>query len=189
METSPKNIGDLFKDKLENFSIEGNPNEWIALDMKLDKMSFFKFHLSHFNIYYAALIGICFSLSSAVFVDHFILERDNKEVAKKSIATPKEKTPSVVIPLEKEETNKEKQITHTHIPQVIEPKKNTELNRSEESQHASKNDVKEDIIIQESIEDPLKQANVNPGKKVVYITQQDTLVVYDTLTVKKRKHK
>lgn len=193
MENNPKNIGDLFKTQLDSFSMEGSADEWVGLDMKLDKMSFFKFHLSHFNVYYAALIGICFSLSSAVFVDHFILHRDAEAlnpITTNEYNAPQEKTPALVI-TEKEKTN------HTvERKEEIPQRKKSETAAIEKQnknstavQDVLQTNIQKDITKEETVEIPIKKEPIKPTKKVVYITQQDTLVVYDTLTVKKRKNK
>jgi hypothetical protein len=71
-----KNIGDLFKDKLESYEDSDINQDWDEMELKLNKLRFVKFSFTHFNIYYCSFALATFVLSSAVFIKTFFFQGD-----------------------------------------------------------------------------------------------------------------
>jgi hypothetical protein len=186
MENYPKkDIGGLFNDKLQDFSPEGSPDEWMGLDLKLNKLSFYKFQLAQFNIYYAALIGLCFSFSSAVFVDHFFIQKKNAQEEKISGVSIQTADSMLLLPKPSESTL----VTKDNLKKVKNP---LEPRAKEDAMglqtHTPLKETKT-VSIEEVKEKTSEPSQPIKTKNTVYITKQDTIVVYDTLTIKKRKNR
>lgn len=180
MEKEQRNIGELFGEKLHDLSV-GNPEEgWNALDTKLDKVNFFRFHLSGFNVYYAALIATSFLFSSSVFVDYFLLSRDRNKTAN---------APVQIHPSVNEQIDQHTVPDPEHLPAMTKTPLNNPVFPSEPI-------VPQVVIAKDSAEGKVKEEPfdeskkiVNPERKVIYVTKQDTVVVYDTLILKNNRYR
>jgi hypothetical protein len=200
MENKSENIGDLFKSRLNDFSVEGSRDEWIELDIKLEKSYFFKFRPTHFNIYYSALVGICFLLSTAVFVDHFLIKREfitekinNEQIEPGQINQDKSIQENKQSNLINPKSIKTKRIieskykdSNTNYQENIIPKNNEQDRKLELT--------KPDILTTETSKENLPEVvsaipEIKPKKKVVYITKQDTIVVFDTVKTNKTRRR
>jgi hypothetical protein len=200
------NLGDLFKKQVLNYQPEVSEEEWNSLEVKLKKINFLRFSLTNFNIYYCFMILSCFIFNSAIFVDYFLLHRENPQVTSISV-TPSTQSKSKI---------EDKSLLKTgnnfiNLPdrKKADPAGNTILHDSiinyPNNDFAEKNIVHQDsgkINSEKNVNinfssygnnrnnnvDSAAQRKVNL-KKTLYITRQDTIVVYDTLSNKKRRIK
>lgn len=210
MKNEAQHIGNLFKTTLENYQIEPEEGDWIILDQKLNKMKFFKFSLFNFNIYYSLFIFGTFLLSSALFIKSFnqkneIEPKNNKassvvinkiapkdatenKVKSNKESTPKEKTekPSRLI-INKSNSGSDGNTVKSSINSNISnsKKKDSSLTINTEAPplHPDKinNTSEENTLIKEKE----NKEKLPKKKKIVYISKQDTVIVYDTLSRKK----
>jgi hypothetical protein len=189
MDSKPKNIGELFKNSLENFEVNGDSSDWIAMDMKLEKMKFFKFHFSSFNIYYASLIALTFLFSTAIAVHSFTKTRDQNSENPENILQPTSQ--STISTKEKEEIFIDS-VKQAYRKKNLPPSSpsTTPVDQYSTIQNSPASSTADSIRPDSSktitvTEKPFKKKE--PQKKVIYITKQDTLVVVDS--VKTNKHK
>ncbi|MBN2348572.1 MAG: hypothetical protein JXJ22_07040 [Bacteroidales bacterium] len=63
------NIEQLYQDAFKNYKPERNDLSWFDIDSKVARVNFFKFSLTSFNIYYAALVVTTFTLASFLTVN------------------------------------------------------------------------------------------------------------------------
>lgn len=86
MKNTYNNIDDLLRDSYEGHTVPEYKNSWNVLKAKLRKHYFFKFSLTHLNIYYSiVLIGITASILATVF--NSAAEPPLEPVAKQSNVT------------------------------------------------------------------------------------------------------
>lgn len=185
MREHKEDILDLYK---KDFEGKIEEDEWEDLALKLEEVNFYHFRFVRFNIYYCSLIILTFLFSAGVFVDHYFFGEDqaSKEQAtgspafieKKSAVTEtiNDSAGKAISALPK----KKKKNTPTPISKVAKSSLiisddpiNTPSGNKEES--PSKSDP--------YIEPALKKDSIlkKKPKNVVYITRQDTIVIYDTL--------
>jgi hypothetical protein len=188
------NLGDLFKKQVLNYQSEVSEEEWNTLEVKLKKINFLRFSLINFNIYYCLMILSFFIFNSAIFVDYFLLHREDSQVT--SISAP----PSTQSKSEIEYKSPLK-AENNFINQPNRKKgdfaENTILHDSI-TNNLNNNFAEKNILQDSSKTNSEKNVNNNADsvarrkvklKKTLYITRQDTIVVYDTLSNKKGRIK
>lgn len=207
-----RNIGELYKERFEEFECPGDSSDWNELAYKLDKKEFFKFNISRFNIYYSSLIVITFILSVCVFVRHTILmEEDNNLETVNPVSGERRSAADLGSAIEDDEQG-ETEVARKNpfyngsndgYRDSDNETKNALPSREGTSSSGSGDAMKKDTLVRvltesKVITDTLKKTSasdsiskvkpkVNPKpKKIVYITKQDTIVKYDTLRKKKR---
>jgi hypothetical protein len=188
------NIEDLFSDAFENYE-EHSPfeeQELIAIQNKVNKISFGKFSLKRFNIYYASSIVISLTLSVIVFVDYFFLQPNPsnnsagptmtmENVFQDSTQTESGETASTDLPSDKNVSlkktgglNKKNGVLSTAIYENT-----TELTSNPTTPLDSvASNTKPDTTSIIATPKPKK-------KRIVYQIKSDTIVVYDTIKTKK----
>jgi len=212
MNEDRQNIGNIFKSTLENYNAQPEEGEWIMLDQKLTKVSFFRFSFSKFNIYYSILIVSTFIMSSTIFINSFI-NTENKSSLENSPVSIKENkiitsdSIKTIDPVASKENviTSNKEINKHDLND--ESRGNKDGNKSGNSVKVELNDfqkssspqTKDSVLIRpsnkltpsNSVEketittDPSNKIKSDKPKKVVYISKQDTIIVYDTLNRKK----
>ena len=205
MNKEDKNIGNLFSE-LQNYKAEISEEEWLATEIKVREKNFFKFSLSNFNIYYCVLFLSSFVLSSIVFVDYFFLQRnsDNHSI-KKEAAIPAKDSSSIKSNAQNNNVIQNNVASSNSTSSNSKPAiKTKELNNASEpntlfiNKDSVKlsNNAKPATSLQEHPTTTFSAtANVDTAtkkpknKKIIYITRQDTLRVYDTLDTKNKTRK
>lgn len=223
-------LGELYKQRFENYSIEVSDSDWDRLASELKWRRFFRFKTFRLNIYYTLLLitlsglGLFYKIQSDTEKSNPPSETTG-EYSQTEKATPLPQIPEqqpedakssgsvfqVKKSLKKnyadslnlpENVDKDVVVTPSEKDCVMEtPKKQITLDqqgekaRQEDSGNALTNtNLKPDSfytsssVVNEGAKDSLKKENQQPTqpKKVVHLTQQDTIVVYDTLTIRKK---
>ncbi len=204
MNKDSKDIGDLFKSGLQNYKAEISEEEWLATEIQIKGKNFFRFSVSNFNIYYCTLFLTSFVLSSIVFVDYYFGKG-------KAASYPVKE--EVIVPLKNslpEDNSKQNTMagdngtTIRYTTSSKKPAKKTSCSANNSPQNnlvISQDTVKKnDNVILTPVEnttipsvkstDSAATIQKPKPKKIIYITRQDTVRVYDTLDAKKtRKRK
>ena len=190
-----EDIGDLFKDQLDDATMEPKSSNWDNIQKDLNKIQFRRFSIFRFNIYYASLIVVVLLFSSFYIFKEFSSE---KEVQNKGNNATKQ-TDSIV-------STDNKQIDNHNNSSGLSSDKSYKKHIAKPANGSTKNvttpasDVSDtthttntlkttDPKIQEEkellIETPKKPEpeKIKPKqeRKQIYLTKQDTLVVIDTL--------
>lgn len=194
-----KNIGMLFKSKLQNYEAQVEHEEWDQLGMKLDRMRFFRFSISHFNIYYCSAIALCLFLSSAVFIKEVFYDRGNLSLVQPS-SINRENAPFIIkdssVLKTKTEVSKIEtpQKTSSVPPKINEPE--VDAFSQKETERDTINEIisspapqPKDTILSDSVIPQEKSIEALKSKNVVHIIKQDTIIVLDTLSKKKTKRR
>ena len=197
------NLGDLFKKQVLNYQSEVSEEEWNSLEVKLKKINFLRFSITNFNIYYCLMILSCFIFNSSIFVDYFLLHSKDSQVT--SISAPPSTQPKSEIedksplkagnnfinqPNRKKRDFAENTILHDSIinnPNNDFAQKNV-LHQDSGEINSEKNLNANFSSYENNNADSVAQRKVKL-KKTLYIIRQDTIVVYDTLSNKKRRIK
>jgi len=209
MNKESKDIGNLFKSGLQDFKADISEEEWLATEIKVRGKNFFRFSASNFNIYYCALFLTSFALSSIVFVDYFFLrEKTGSNTVKEEVLAPQIKQ-EVSAPQKNSlpDNNSKENGGIGNNSTSKEPNPNS-AKPLKETNYSIKNNL---ISSQDSIKKVNNSISASPAtvqdnnissainnadsstiqkpktKKIVYITRQDTVRVYDTLDAKKTK--
>jgi hypothetical protein len=197
-------LGNLFKKQIQNYQPEVTEEEWNTLELKLKKVNFLRFSLINFNIYYTLMLLSCFIFSGATFVDYFLLRREPLQITTKSGPSsiqPKSEIEDKSL-LETEgnfinQPNRTKRNFPENTAIVYDSLTNNLTNDSTRKNDFLHNDNKpiaeKNVSVNSSSydnnkADSLTIPKVKP-KKTLYITRQDTIIVYDTLSNKKRRAK
>jgi hypothetical protein len=192
-EDSP--IDKLFREKLGEASINSDNSEWLDIEQGLTRSRFMRFSLYHFNVYYASLICFTFLFSTAVFLRSYAIKQDLKSGEEEPVSeTQKEQFMN--------ENSGKKGITDTVNGEMITKKKT--ITRSElinKLKEGNKKEVMADSLGKAS-GDNLNKTNEGDNKEVhkqyskeveekeiIYITQQDTLIVIDTMKVSRKRQR
>jgi len=206
MNKEGKDIGNLFKTGLQNYKAEISEEEWLATEIKVKGNNFFRFSVSNFNIYYCLLFLTSFVFSSIVFVDYFFFkEKTGKTVIKEQVTAPLKDSldhntikPST-IENNKNETQKPagnyKDMAYQQkLPTNTSSKNNIIL--SQDTANKIDNNVPTNSVTDNNNSASPLIKNVDSSaiqksktKKIVYITRQDTVRVYDTLDAKAKTKK
>lgn len=202
MTGKPKNMGELFKTSFEDFELKGDSSDWSVLEMKLEKMEFFRFNLTCFNIYYASLIALTFLFSSGVLIDYFLVSKEDpiQESRNKNNGLQKgvhEDSNKNAVVFSKDKTT----VKQKKVPSGEKKSENSKLISSKESKNSKEDKAvlsSTSVLLADTLSvDTLKgEAPVEkkvqkkePKKKIIYITKQDTLIVVDSIKTKSKKKK
>ena len=190
MKTKPENIGEFFKQSLEDFEVKEQGSDWPALGLKLERLKFFTFSLTYFNIYYASIIALTFVFTSALIIDHFLISGNDIEVVKMNEVEQVQKDGTYVTEKKTEypskeninSKNKESKSTKSLQEEGISDNKNISL--ISDSVAAILADSVKVLSIPTENKEGIKKI---PKKRIIYITKQDTIIVIDTVKTKNRK--
>jgi len=67
-----KNIDILFSKAFENFKDDSHEQDWQQMSVALNRQNFMRFGITHFNIYYAAIITLITGLSFYIAANKYI---------------------------------------------------------------------------------------------------------------------
>jgi hypothetical protein len=193
-------LKNIFKKNLSNFEVPPLEEDWYDIDLELNKKRFFKFNFNRFNVYYLGLIIFYALLSTALSIHYFFvgnqhvpsrtqLIRDTVYVnsppssmldsihsTKKDTGVVKELIQKSAIPTAKKSIqNKSKADSVSVIPGGSVIKNQNATQETELGSSLPKADKRSDSL------------TVPP--KVTYIHKRDTVIVYDTTHVIKKKKK
>ncbi len=195
MSAEKKHIDNLFKVKLAGHASPLPEDIWGGIDDALPKKLFFRFRFEHMNIYYCALIVVCFLFSTVSLV--YTLSNKGIDGSER---------PALTVPLADSSANAGSSYSSfekTNITSGNKKKSQQKVNNYSTSSYSEKSLVgtplQSDSLGQLVIKDTaasvveVKNIKVNPFvptkkmKKIVYVTDYDTIVKIDTLRTKKKR--
>ncbi|MDB5256328.1 MAG: hypothetical protein JWM14_1023 [Chitinophagaceae bacterium] len=196
-EEEKNSIDDIFSKKLSDYT-PSEPLEkasWEAIHSKLDKNMFYRFKLTHFNVYYCAFI--LFSTSYTLFsisndlISSSVSPASGIQISDTLRQQSDEVNPLITSPSSSSPASKE----------GVQQRKQTRNNAAEESSSAtnalavdpneasSKDTV---LVLPVSPVEPVQKekiTDVKQPKNIRYVYKRDTIFQYDTVDVKKKKKK
>ena len=190
-----EDIGDLFKDQLDDVTMEPKSSNWDNMQKDLNKIQFRRFSIFRFNIYYASLIVVVLLFSSFYIFKEFSSE---KEVQNKGNDATKQ-TDSIV-------STDNKQIDNHNNSSGLSSEKSSEkpivkpADGNTKNSDSPANDVSDtthtinilntpdpkiqeekQLLIETTKKTEPEKVKPKQERKQIYLTKQDTLVVIDTL--------
>ncbi|HSZ72681.1 MAG TPA: hypothetical protein VK750_08385 [Cytophagaceae bacterium] len=187
-----QNIDDLFKG-LQDESLEPDTLQFEDMDIRLEKMRFYRFGWKHFNIYHTSIIALSFIMTLYVFTDYILHKRvyveryENSPLADTAVIVPSEQP-------------NEKGIFLSSKKSSVARKQSFVTSSSEISQDSSsllkvdstaiKVNDEHLVVVEPTIQkrtDSIVVPKIAKLKKTVYINKRDTIVKYDTTRVVKKK--
>ncbi len=178
-------LDNLFREKFQDHEISPAEDYWPYLEKSLDKISFYKFGWKHINIYTISAGALLVALPLFYFL--FPKQEENKiqpgqeivdSIASPQSAIPDPEKPFTELPDKKAKGKKK--------PILEEAEKNptTKEPNTKDSLPLSSNEEKKEAPVPE----PIKATEEKPKpKKIIYVIQQDTIVLKDTVKVRRKR--
>lgn len=179
----------LFKDELKNYNPKLTYSEIDFLDKIIAKNNFYKFNPYHFNLFYAIAIVSGFFITMSL-AGHYLYSQTR-------LNKPEEITTIALTPVSKQKKKLRQNAENFKLSQGPTTKKIIALKtlKKETKNHQSSNihtnfTLASDNLYHDSTTTtaPTRPNNSNITRKLVYITQKDTIFQIDTIrTLKKNK--
>jgi cytoskeletal protein RodZ len=217
MANDKENIGDIYQKAFQDAGWDDPEDEqdWNAIAFQLDKKRFFRFSWTRFNIYYSALIVLSFLFMIFLFVRNIVIEKENSDSRRNTPAVISDslgsernsiQTPDATQNNDAKKTSENVNVQKTNsYPGTQIPSGKNQINTADQNQSVNDNvskttdstvtssnslNTKPDTSVLNKEKSVVVQ---NPApkkpKKIVYITQQDTIKIVDTLRSKKLRNK
>jgi hypothetical protein len=186
-----KKIDDLFK-ALEQESVSPDAMQFEDMDIRLDKMRYYKFGWKHFNIYHTCIMALCCTISVGLLANYL-----NDKLS----ASPQQRTEILTDTLIENRVTQPGETTTT-LPDNKKTLQNKGLKAFKvlalDSVQIQPTDsaLHKEPIIQPLITEAshskkadslLPVTKVAKVKKIIYVNKRDTIVKYDTTRVFKKK--
>jgi hypothetical protein len=194
MAEEKKNIDQLFKGKLSTREIMPPEEIWDSIDDVMPKKLFFKFRYEHMNIYYCSMIVFCFLFSTVSLVytiDHIsmhnVLPISAGNISDTTFLKEIDKSADRDDDVQNRKRNDKER---NRLGQSSDQK---DLYSVTVSSQDSIETIAADTLTQQVLpQEPksIPKANDHPlkkTKKIIYVTDYDTIVNYDTLRTKKKR--
>lgn len=217
MANDKENIGDIYQKAFQDAGWDDPEDEqdWNAIALQLDKKRFFRFSWTRFNIYYSGLIVLSFLLIIFLFVRHIVIEKEDSDLRHNTPSLISDSLGSERNSIQSSDATQNNDAKKTSENVTIQktnsypgtqiPSEKNQVNATDQNQSVKDNISKNvDSVISNSNSLAVKpdtsvlnkEKSVvvqNPApkkpKKIVYITQQDTIKIVDTLRSKKLRNK
>jgi len=172
-----ENIDRLFN-SLEEHSMDVEFDQFSDMEIRLEKLRYFRFGWKHFNIYYTGIIGVTFALSSIMFIDYLRREPVENKV--------------VVMAADSTHTGDTVVVESSPAPVVIyrtihKTDKGAPLAVLADSSFKNMI-IKPPVVEPAPVKDTIAEVPKAPKpKRIIVIPKRDTIIKYDTTKVIKRK--
>ncbi len=191
-----KDIGDIFKARLDNQQTALKGTEWKVMQKKLKKKRFFRFSFQHFNIFYSLLISGTLISGIAIMNPWKQTETDKAGIKKEKLSpeapdnnqTPRKsesKTSEKIQKNTKPDGDVYNKIPDDYSSGDNKSQTDAKIEVTIKSDTISKIDM--DGEMKNNDEKADKSNNVITKEKIIYVVEQDTIVKYDTVVKKNRK--
>ena len=192
-----KNIDLLFKARLGSQAIMPPEEIWDGIEDAMPKKLFFKFRYEHMNIYYCSLIVLCFLFSAGTFA-YVLTHGDKAAFTPNSMPAEglnynrSDKNGTEVLPENNKVYNSRNKSSDTRKQNNADHNNGERTVSKKDTMQRSIQAVKDTIkpVTEHQVAKPVPQKTDLPlkkTKKVVYVTDYDTIVKYDTLRTKRKK--
>ncbi|MDB5271644.1 MAG: hypothetical protein JWO58_11 [Chitinophagaceae bacterium] len=174
-----EHIDDLFKG-LQDESTEADIMQFNDMEIRLEKMRFYKFGWKHFNIYHTGMICLCFVFSFWTFIAHL-----NESDAPADLPA-RPSTPYLVPTVEKSKAAQE------NTSRVKRKRNQIEIPQEKSTPLLLDSSISKTVVLNPLIPEPQKTDStiipkIAKPRKKVYVSRRDTIIQYDTTRVVKKK--
>jgi hypothetical protein len=182
-----RNIDEIFKD-LEDPSLEADFHQLDDMEVRLEKLRYFRFGWRHFNIYYTSLILFCFFASAWTLTDKiyskFFAESQTVIVHKDSVVTivysDHRKTP-----VQPSEISFSKKLKRASL--IINDSVSLAVAAVPALDSMADHTENIDQVIKDKRPDSTLVPKIVKPRKIVYVKTRDTIIQYDTTRVIRKK--
>ncbi len=193
MSASDQDIENLFKQNMDEHVLEPDFDQFQDFEIRLEKMRFTQFSWKHFNIYYTVAIISCVVLTLFNTVYSVLRKPEHKQtvqVYSDSIYIEQNETKEGFVP-----QSSKRKTTAVGNDQgfVLQPQNDSTINHQGDSIHFI-DPVKNAIFTEKSVntstvpkKDSIPVEKVVKKKKSIYVQKRDTIVLYDTTRVIRKK--
>lgn len=193
MNASDQDIENLFKQNMDEHVLEPDFDQFQDFEIRLEKMRFTQFSWKHFNVYYTVAIISCVGLTLFNTLYTVLRKPEYKEIVQvhsDSIYIEQNETKEGFVPQPAKRRN-----TPVSNDQgfVLQPQDDSTINHHGDSIHFI-DPVKNAIFTDKSVhtstvpkKDSIPVEKVVKKKKSIYVQKRDTIVLYDTTKVIRKK--